>query len=201
MKKIIISNKWNQYRRRKRWWSILFDFILLALIVVMLVPSTRKALSVFVIRNTMLSPRESSTTIFLNDEDWDFTFTDSLGNKIKLSSFSDKPVLVNFWATWCPPCVAELPALQRLYDKYKNDVYFVFISNEPVGTVNRFMSKHEYSIPYYFGDGDNSIIFEASVIPATYLIHNGHLIISKRGAARWNSRKFFKLMDNLIDED
>ena len=201
MKKIVISNKWNQYRRRKRWWSILFDFFLLALIVVMLVPSTRKSLAVFVIKSTMLSPRESPTTIFLDDEDWNFTFTDYSGNEVKLSSFNDKPLLVNFWATWCPPCVAELPSLQELYDKYKDDAHFVFISNESVETVNRFMANHGYSIPCYFGEDDNSTLLVAPVIPTTYLINKGHLIISKTGAAKWDSRSFFKLMDNLIGEN
>ena len=149
----------------------------------------------------MLSPRESSTTIFLDDKDWNLTFTDFLGNEKKLSSFNDKPLLVNFWATWCPPCVAELPSLQKLYDKYKDDAYFVFISNESVEIVDRFMADNEYSIPCYFGDDDASTLFVASVIPTTYLINKGHLIISKTGAANWDSRSFFKLMDELIGED
>ena len=59
----------------------------------------------------------------------DFTFTDLVtGKTTKLSDLRDKPVYLNFWATWCPPCVKELPHIQAKYEKYKDRIHFLAIS-------------------------------------------------------------------------
>jgi thiol-disulfide isomerase/thioredoxin len=202
MKENKMLNIWNRYRQNKRWWSILLDFLFLVLIIAMLVPSTRKPLSAFVVRQTLLSPRESSKTIFLDDEDWAFQLVDYDGNVMDLSQLRGKPIFINFWATWCPPCIAELPSIQKLHDRYHDEVNFVFISNESPEDVIRFMDKKGYSFPLYAIAGPVPEAFETSTIPATFLISKGgRLVLYKTGAAKWDSRKMLKLMDRLIAEE
>lgn len=192
-------NFWNRYRHNKRWWSIVLDFLFLVLIVAMLIPSTRKPLSAFMVRQTLLSPRESSKTIFLDEADWEFRVVDYDGNAIELNSLNGKPIFLNFWATWCPPCIAELPSIQKLYERYHDQVNFIFISNESPEIVKRFMDKKGYSFPLYAIAGSVPDAFEISTIPATFLISNGgRLVLFKTGAAKWDSRKMLKLMDRLI---
>ena len=166
----------------------------------MLIPSARKDFSVFVVKKTLLSPRESKKTIILNEKEWELSLIDKEGNKKFLFDFIDKPLIINFWTTWCSPCVAELPSFQKLYDKYKQDVHFIFIVNEPNDVINNFLEKKNYTIPCFKVSGNIPEIFETEIIPSTYLIHHEHLVVHKTGAARWDSGKFMRLLDKLIED-
>ncbi len=201
MKKIKLHNIWTKYHESKKWWSIALDFTFLLLIIAMLIPNSRKALSAFAVQHTLLSPRESSKTVLLDEKDFEFTVIGYNGEPVKLSQLRDKPIFLNFWATWCPPCIAELPSIQKLYEKYKNNVHFIFISNEPPVDVAEFITRKNYSLPLYFLGGTVPGVFETSTIPTTFIVNKrGRLILYKTGAARWDSKKMFRLMDRLINE-
>jgi thiol-disulfide isomerase/thioredoxin len=195
-----LLQKWNRYRRKKRWWTVVLDFILLVLIVAMLIPSARKNISAFVVKNTMRPPRESSKTFILSEEELNLILIDKAGNLKTLYEFDNKPVLINFWATWCPPCIAELPSLQKLYNKYKDDVHFIFIVNEPFEAVEQFLEKRNFSVPFFRLTGNVPDMFETAILPTTYLIDNENIIIHKTGAARWDSGKVMRLLDELIEK-
>ncbi|GAO30035.1 TlpA family protein disulfide reductase [Geofilum rubicundum] len=199
MIKIRLRERWEKYKRTKRWWSILLDFLFLVLIVAMLIPEARKSMSAFVVRHTMLSPRESSKTIFLDEEDWRMSLMSYSGDLVELSEMKGRPVFINYWATWCPPCIAEMPSLQNLYNEYKDDVHFVFISNEDPEVVRRFMESRAYDLPLYTVVGRVTEPFETSTLPTTILIGSGgRMVLYKTGAARWDSKKVFSMMDELI---
>ena len=192
--------RWEKYKNNKRWWSILLDFLFLVLILAMLIPDARKSLSAFVVRHTMFSPRESAKTIFLEDEDWRMSLMSYSGEMVELSEMKGKPVFVNYWATWCPPCIAEMPSLQNLYDRYKDEVNFVFISNEDPEVVKKFMEGRAYDLPLYTVVGRVPVAFETSTLPTTILIGSGgRIVLYKTGAARWDSKKVFSMMDELIE--
>ncbi len=55
---------------------------------------------------------------------------DVKGHKVDFNSFKNRVVVVNFWATWCPPCIAEMPAFEKLYQDYKKDVVFLLVAND-----------------------------------------------------------------------
>jgi thiol-disulfide isomerase/thioredoxin len=119
---------------------------------------------------------------------------------ISFIKLKNKIVFVNFWATWCPPCRAELPMIQELYNDYKDKVAFVFVTDESWQTVQTFFNKNNYNLPTY-----NSVslppqtFLETNSIPASYLIDaDGNILISKTGAADWNSDKVRELLDNLL---
>jgi thiol-disulfide isomerase/thioredoxin len=119
---------------------------------------------------------------------------------INFNEFEGKVVFVNFWATWCPPCRAEMPMIQKLYDDYKDKVAFVFVTSEKLNTVETFFNDKGYNLPVY-----NSVTIppnkftETNSIPASYLIDiNGNIRISKVGAANWNSEKVRSLLDSLL---
>ncbi|ASB49270.1 TlpA family protein disulfide reductase [Alkalitalea saponilacus] len=198
----IIKQKWNNYRRRKRWWSITLDFLFLVLIVMMLIPTTRKSLSAFIVRQTLLSPRESSKTIFMSEDDWAFRLISYSGEVTTLARKRDKPVFLNYWATWCPPCIAEMPSIQNLYDAYKDDINFVFISNEDLAVVNSFMERRGYNLPLYYPGGPAPETLESSVLPTTFIITpGGRIVLYKTGAAKWDSKRVFEMMDRLINKE
>lgn len=85
----------------------------------------------------------------------DFTVVDLDGKEVKLSSFRGKPVFLDFWATWCPPCRASLPHTQKLADKHGNEIVVLAISNETKDVIETFRKDNNYTYPAY-RDADNS---------------------------------------------
>lgn len=121
-------------------------------------------------------------------------------DNINFKELGNKVIFINFWATWCPPCRAEMPMIQKLYDDYKDKVAFVFVTNEDWGKVEGFFNKNDYDLPVYNSvDVPPNSFTKTNSIPATYLIDKkGNILISKTGSADWNSSKVRNLLDELI---
>ncbi len=121
------------------------------------------------------------------------------GEFFDLKLKSNKIILINFWATWCPPCVAEMPSLQKLHENYKHEVEFVFISGEKPSIIQAFLSKHKYAFEVYNNVGQLPDFLVTKSIPRTILIDKtGEIIIDKIGAADWNGEAVRHTLDNLI---
>ncbi len=107
----------------------------------------------------------------------DFTVYTSDIKELKLSSFFGKPIVVNFFATWCPPCKAELPFFNSLYEKYKDDVVFVMVNVDDanasvISTVENFVSENGYTFPVYYDlEYSASLSYNVSAIPETFFIN------------------------------
>lgn len=119
----------------------------------------------------------------------DFVVTDMDGNAVKLSDYFGKPIIINFWATWCGPCKSELPAFDDAYKEYGEDITFLMVNltdgrRDTVDSVKEFVSENEYSFPVYFDtEFDGSNAYKVSSIPLTVLIDkNGNLYGSHLGA-------------------
>jgi thiol-disulfide isomerase/thioredoxin len=104
---------------------------------------------------------------------YDFTMQDMSGNNVKLSSFLDKPVVLNFWASWCPPCRGEMPDFEEAYNKYKDEVNFVMVSvDDTIGDASNFINSSGYTFPaYYDVNGEGGYLYGVSSIPRTYFIN------------------------------
>ena len=118
---------------------------------------------------------------------------------LKFIDIKEKVVIINFWATWCPPCRAEMPSLQKLYDDYRDNVEFIFITNEESNIVLRFLEKNNYNLPSYNQYSATPNEFNVSSIPATYIINkNGEIVVHEVGAADWNSNTIRDILDKLL---
>ena len=107
---------------------------------------------------------------------------------------------LSFWATWCAPCVAELPSIQALYQDYGEDVNFVLVTRENPETVVDFLAKKELDLPVYFPVSQVPEELQSSSIPTNFLIdQEGHILIQENGAANWNSAKVRALLDDLLN--
>ena len=103
----------------------------------------------------------------------DFTFTDLVtGRTMKLSDLRDKPVYLNFWATWCPPCVKELPHIQSKYEQYKDRIHFLAISvDSEQDAPAQFVSSKGYTFTVGYGnEREISRAYNIEAIPASYII-------------------------------
>ncbi len=196
MKTISIKALWDRYRRRKSVLGIVSDFVFLAFIIALLFPSARQLLSATVIRIAMFQPKNTEEVIYLTPEDLSWRAVSLNNDTVSLQLPADKPILINFWATWCPPCIAELPSLQRLYNQYHTQVDFYFISDEDPQTLRAFLLKKGYTIPVYTIQNSVQGKLYSRSIPASFLIApNGRLIMNKTGAAKWDGERVKKNID------
>lgn len=193
----------SNYFSKKKWYSILSDAVFVIIIALLIIPSTRTDVSSFFIQLTSLPPstldRDEQFNISQQTQSWQFL--DMEGNPIKFSDLNDKPIFLNFWATWCPPCVAELPGIADLYEKYHDDVNFILVSSESRAKVRAFAKKNNlYQLPFYQNTNVPSD-FSSQSIPTTFIISkDGIVVVSKKGAARWNSGSIEDVIDLLISD-
>lgn len=135
--------------------------------------------------------------VSLSDYNWKLVGSD--GQPMDFRAMKGKVVLVNFWATWCPPCVAEMPGMQDLYEKFGDRIEFMFIARDEQDRVERFISKNTYSFPVYFEKTAPPSEMRSNSLPTTYLIDKtGAIRVNKTGAADWNSNKVHKLIEDLL---
>ncbi|MFK2820754.1 TlpA disulfide reductase family protein [Flavobacteriaceae sp. LMIT009] len=121
------------------------------------------------------------------------------GEQINFKDLEGEVVLLNFWATWCPPCIAELPHIQELSKEYGNRIKIVLVSGESLNKVSSYFDKKGYDLNSYHPLESYPKGLNISSIPRTFLIdEQGKIVIDKTGAANWNSNKVRKLIDDLL---
>lgn len=139
---------------------------------------------------------ESEQQVLLS---YDWKLQDQHGKLINLDQDKGKVIFINLWASWCPPCVAEMPSLQALYNDYQDEVEFYFIARDEIDKIDAFMNKNSYSFPVYYEISRAPAMLKSNSLPTTYIIdRSGSLIVNHTGAARWNGTASRSLLDELI---
>ena len=131
---------------------------------------------------------------------YDWRIQDLAGKEVGFDSFQGKTVFLNRWATWCPPCVAELPAIAKLArsSRLKN-VVFVLISDEPAETIQAFARRKSLDLPFYHVDArELPSVFDSEGIPATFLIApDGRVAVRQIGSAQWDDPSVIDYLEGL----
>lgn len=126
------------------------------------------------------------------------------GTEISLDDYKGKVILLNLWATWCGPCRAEMPSMERFYNHYKDKPVFLAALNvrEPKETVESYIKEGGYTFPVLMDElGVHSGIYSSGSIPTTYIINKEGLIIGRFvGAREWDDPELMELIDTLIQE-
>ena len=182
---------------KKNWSNILFIILILLLII----PQSRKPVQIGVNRLFAFGPSEvdEKEREKIGSYDWKLTTPD--GKLANFSTSEGKVAIVNLWATWCPPCIAEMPSFQELYDDYNGRVDFYFVSSEEPERLLKFMNKKNYSFPVFQPLSAGPARLQSNSLPTTYVIsRSGEILVEKTGAADWNSSGFKKKLDEWISE-
>lgn len=115
----------------------------------------------------------------------DFTFVDNDGNEVKLSDYFGKPILLNFWASWCGPCQREMPHFEKAYPEYKDDITFLIVDladgvHESTESGKAFIEESGYTFPVYFDTkSEGAVAYGITSIPTTLFIDKDGYIVSK----------------------
>lgn len=118
----------------------------------------------------------------------DFTVYDSEGNEVHLSDFTGKPIVLNFWASWCGPCKMEMPDFDDAYAELGEDVHFLMVNmtsgRETLESATSFIEEQGYSFPvYYDTDADAAMTYGVYSLPTTLFIDaEGYGIAQATGA-------------------
>ena len=135
----------------------------------------------------------------------DFTFPGLDGEMIRLSDYKGKVVLVNIWATWCPPCVDEMPSMEKLYQKFKGEnfeILAVSIDEPGLKAVAPFMKKSNLTFPALIdSEGTIKAVYGITGVPESFIIDKQGILIKKIvGPVDWAAPNVFQFFNELIQK-
>jgi thiol-disulfide isomerase/thioredoxin len=128
-----------------------------------------------------------------------FALMDTSGKTLDLKSFAGKKVFVNLWASWCPPCRAEMPSIEKLHasvDKEKTVFILVSLDND-FETAKKYMQSKGLNLPIYYPNDNLPDLFNVRGIPATFIFNEkGELIKQHEGADDYNTDAYRQLLQS-----
>lgn len=173
------------------------------LLILLVIPKTRSFIQVSI--HTLLG-KINTIKVVLAEEQKTIIYTGQLSgintnSNIDFIDLKGKVIFINFWATWCPPCIAEMQSLQDLYSEYQDEVIFLFVTNDASEKTNVFLRKHNYTMPCYNPKTTLPLAFGHSAIPTTYVVNKqGKIVIEKEGAINWNKGQVHNIINQLLKE-
>lgn len=155
-------------------------------------------LGVVPVRGQLLTPESNHAAP-------DFTLPDLNGKQISLSDYKGKVVLLNFWATWCPPCRLEMPTIEKAYQKYKTkgfEVLAVSVDAGPKSAIQHFLQELDLSFQVLLDpDMETLRTFRSSALPTTVVIdRRGNIRWRELGYRDWTDPESTKLITGLLGE-
>ncbi len=179
---------------KKNWITLSLTAFLLA---ILLIPSFKE----FVTRQILMKPS-------LEKVENEVTFTpEELNLQLKgvnvpdanLADFKGKVVFLNFWGTWCPPCRAEYPSIQKLYEAKKDKVQFVLVAmQDEEEKVKQFLAENKYTTPVYLAKSPLAEKMLPKSFPTTFLVgQNGRILMKEDAAKDWNAEDVLQFIDSV----
>lgn len=173
---------------------------ILILALILFVPSA-KALVIQGLMQIGLFNPDVQTEKNITNASLDLKFKDQHGKVVTLADLKGKVVFLNFWATWCPPCLAEMPSINKLYEQHKSnrDVVFIMLdADSNFEKANGYMKARKYTMPVYqMASSVPEQIFAGSLPTTVVFDKQGRLSFKHEGVANYNSKKFVAFIEKL----
>lgn len=184
---------------KKRGLSVL---LISFLIIIVFVPDAKSFLLQQLVSVGLFKAEIKKNGVNNLPETASFSFTNSAGITTTTAGLKGNVVFINFWASWCPPCRAEMPSLELLYKKLQNDNRFVFLfinEDEDKSKAIKYLEKNHFTIPLYsrLGDVPNEIF--SGTLPTTVVINkDGKVVLKHEGLAGYNTEAFIRQLKDLL---
>ncbi len=140
--------------------------------------------------------------IAIQPENTSFLYTNEAGETASTADLKGKVIFINFWASWCPPCQAEMPSIDALYKKLEKDSRFVFIfinEEEDKNKAKKYLEKNQYTIPLYSPTGNIPNEIFSGRLPTTIVINKeGKVVLKHEGMAGYDTEVFLKQLQELL---
>lgn len=122
------------------------------------------------------------------------------GQAVRLADYKGKTVFINFWATWCKPCVEEMPSIERAKVIINNkEVVFLLASSESIEEIKAFNGSHDYKFNYVHLENSEKLNLQA--LPTTFIINpKGSLVFSEMGSRNWDDSTNINLIKNITKQ-
>ena len=197
------KNKGRKIRREFIEWGVIIT-IGLVLYLTGLHTQVIGTLQGLVLKTGIIKPDTSSGEA-IAQASYSFRLLDSNGNTVEGASLRGKTVFMNFWATWCPPCIAEMPDINQLYNDLQGEenIRFVMVSlDEDFSKALNFVTRKGYDFEIYQFASPVPQVYESQAIPTTYVLSpGGEIMVKKEGMARYNSDSFRKYLRSLAQKN
>ena len=184
---------------KKRWLSVL---LISLLFVIVFVPDAKSILLQQLISVGLFKAEIKKDGVNNLPETASFSYTNSAGITATTAGLKGKVVFINFWASWCPPCRAEMPSLELLYKKLQNDDRFVFLfinEDEDKSKAIKYLEKNHFTIPLYSRTGNVPNEIFSGTLPTTIVIDkDGKVVLKHEGIAGYNTDAFIRQLKDLL---
>ena len=184
---------------KKRWASILFYGLLAVFI---FNPDAKSWLLQQVVSTGLFKAEIKKDKADKNGATISFSFSDRNGQLVDITDLKGRVVFINFWASWCPPCRAEMPSLEKLYQKLKDDNMFVFLfmnEDEDKNKALQYLEKNHFTIPLHYTSGHVPNEIFSGALPTTIVINKeGKIVLKHQGMAKYDSENFIRQLKELL---
>jgi thiol-disulfide isomerase/thioredoxin len=142
---------------------------------------------------------ETTRIAAITKADLNLKLIDREGNTKSLEEFKGKVIFMNYWATWCPPCIAEMPSINKLHEEMGDEVAFVMLSfDADFEKAKAFDERKGYDLPIYAPASNLPAMFQSSALPTTYVIDaDGNLALTHKGMADYSTLEFKEFLSSL----
>ena len=184
---------------KKHWWSWLFYGLILVFI---FSPDAKSWLLQQLVATGFFNAEIKKEAVNRATASASFNFVDVLGKQASINDLKGKVVFINFWASWCPPCRAEMPSMEKLYQKLGNDPRFAFIfinEDEDKSKAINYLKKNKFTMPLSYSIGVvPGDVFNGTLPTTLVMDKEGKIVFRQTGMADYDSEKFISELMELL---
>ena len=184
---------------KKRWLSILFYVLILVFI---FSPGAKSWVLQQVVSTGLIKAKIKTNPDKNLQEAGAFSFADANGKTASTADLKGKVVFINFWASWCPPCRAEMPSLEKLYQQLKDDNRFVFLfinEDEDRNKAIQYLQKNHFTMPLFYASGSVPPEIYTGNLPTTIVLNKeGKIVLKHKGMAGYHTQQFIDQLKELL---